>query len=460
MTIRSIPRLRPRGLASAGAWVLGAGLACGDVSGQLTPGSSASEPLTGSASAAPGPTTGDHGDADSTPPGATEDPAEASGDPSTGAPPCEPGDLGCTCLGEFCREGGSCVLGECAPYTQQCDEFNGVCDEGTLCAPGTDPFDCCATKKDGVCEEKVGGGTCPKGSDIWDCGYCPNPGDYYCDPECAPGTDFVDCCPNLRDGVCEDESQGGPCPDGGDYYDCGYCPFLEDGYCAEPLGCPPGTDGADCCAGLENGVCEEESQGGPCPETSDFYDCGYCPWAHDFSCNEPQCPPGSDFDDCCAAHNDGVCEEEGHGGACPVGSDFYDCGYCPAELLGNEGCDEPDTCPPGTDVFDCCATKKDGKCEEIGQGGPCPDGSDNYDCGVCPTLGDGYCQEPDYCPPGTDQADCCATTLNGICEEVDQGGPCPEGSDFYDCGECPTLLDGHCDEPMPCPPGSDVGDCA
>ena len=43
--------------------------------------------------------------------------------------------------------------------------------------------------------------------------------------------------------------------------------------------------------------------------------------------------------------------------------------------------------------------------------------------------------------------------------EVGQGGMCPDGSDYYDCGECPWENDFECDVPQLCPPGSDVNDC-
>jgi hypothetical protein len=317
-----------------------------------------------------------------------------------------PGELLCPCLpGEVCNE-GICVLGDCAPISGQCEsEFDHFCDEGLNCNPGTDPFDCCAVWQNNVCEENGMGGNCPKGSDYWDCGYCPFMNDGNCDEgfDCPNGSDGEDCCATQQNGVCEEQSQGGMCPDGSDPWDCGFCPFDADGFCDEPDPCPPGSD-SDCCATQENGVCEEIDQGGMCPEGTDSWDCGECPFTNDGACDEPDlCPPGSDKDDCCAIPENGVCEELGQGGQCPDGSDFFDCGECP--YTNDFFCDEPNLCPPGSDVADCCATSENGVCEEVGQGGQCPDLSDYYDCGQCPWPDDGFCDEPFLCPPGSDN-DC------------------------------------------------------
>jgi hypothetical protein len=184
-----------------------------------------------------------------------------------------------------------------------------------------------------------------------------------------------------------------------------------------------------------------------------------CPYEFDGNCDEGNgiCPVGSDPHDCCAAQENGVCEEVGKGGDCPVGTDFFDCGGC--EWLNDGVCDEPFLCPPGSDKPDCCATEENGVCEEVGMGGDCPVGDDAVDCGSCQWANDGYCDEPNLCPPGTDGDDCCATEENGVCEEVGQGGDCPDHSDDWDCGYCQWLNDGECDEPNLCPPGSDVPDC-
>ena len=116
-------------------------------------------------------------------------------------------------------------------------------------------------------------------------------------------------------------------------------------------------------------------------------------------------------------------------------------------------CDEPDFCPEGTDGADCCAHFADGVCEEMGKGGECAEDSDWFDCGYCPGEwhNDGFCDEQQFggsCPTNTDPADCCATWGNDVCEEPSGSDECPVRSDFFDCGYCPTdwIDDGYCAE--------------
>jgi len=89
--------------------------------------------------------------------------------------------------------------------------------------------------------------------------------------------------------------------------------------------------------------------------------------------------------------------------------------------MADDVCDEPDFCPPGTDP-DCA-------------------GLDAGDAEVDPdcSLPDGICDEPDFCLPGTDP-DC---VMSAVPPPVDPG--------------C-ALADGFCDSPEPCPPGTDA-DC-
>ena len=223
-----------------------------------------------------------------------------------------------------------------------------------------------------------------------------------------------------------------------------YCPYVGDGYCDEPNFCPEGTD-SDCCATPGDTVCEEVSLGGDCPDGTDWFDCGYCPDNRngDGFCDEPNiCPPGTD-DDCCATWADGTCEEAAMGGACDDGTDWFDCGYCPAEFTNDHFCDEPDLCPQGSDAADCCSHFADGTCEEQGKGGECAVDTDWYDCGYCRSdwLDDGFCDEVHQggsCPSNSDPGDCCAKWGDGICEEPSADGQCPELSDYFDCGYCPA----------------------
>ncbi len=276
---------------------------------------------------------------------------------STGGVACPPGDTNCDCApNQICFGMATCILEKCLPIGDgSCPyEFDFECDDPEFCPPGSDPFDCCSTLKDGNCEEFDFGGMCAPYSDFYDCGYCPFTDDQVCDaPDfCPEGTDDADCCATIEDGVCEEMQFGGMCLDGTDFYDCGYCPFENNGLCEVPFDCPVDTDAVDCCATPEDGVCEEMQFGGLCEDGDDFYDCGYCIYENDGFCDVPFfCPEGSDQADCCATPEDGNCEEMQFGGLCDDGSDFYDCGYCIYEDDG--ACDVPEFCPIGSDINDC-----------------------------------------------------------------------------------------------------------
>ena len=86
------------------------------------------------------------------------------------------------------------------------------------------------------------------------------------------------------------------------------------------------------------------------------------------------------------------------------------------EYAKDNACDEPGFCPVGTDTSDCavdpansCIYSFDGECDEPGI---CTVGTDTTDCNVvdssnsCTWAFDGECDEPGLCGIGTDTADC------------------------------------------------------
>ena len=435
--------------------LLSAPLACADDIGMTSGSESTTGTSTGDQSTTNSPTT---------PPTTTEDTPTTTNDPTTSSSSSTgPSTDTSTSTGPATATDSSTstgntdtTAGTTTVDTSGTDTTDGTTTTGgPACPPGEVNCDC----DNGFCN---GQATCildkclPTGD-----GSCPFEFDFECDEGifCDFGSDPFDCCPTLQDGNCEEFDFGGQCAPYSDFFDCAYCPFEGDLVCSAPEFCPPNTDVDDCCPTLQDGVCEEMQAGGMCNDGTDPYDCGVCLFEDDGFCDVPfDCPEGSDLNDCCATEQDGVCEEMQFGGMCPDGTDPYDCGICEFE---NDGfCDVPDLCPEGSDAEDCCATPENGVCEEMQFGGMCQDGTDPYDCGICEFENDGFCDVPFDCPEGTDAVDCCANPQDGNCEEMQFGGMCTDGSDFFDCGYCIYEDDFECDVPQFCPEGTDVNDCA
>lgn len=115
----------------------------------------------------------------------------------------------------------------------------------------------------------------------------------------------------------------------------------------------------------------------------------------------------------------------------------------PACELGSEACGcRPDlSCDAGLG----CALNECVPCPAGTLNCPCDDDACEGDLSCqaqlcvggqpCPFLRNGVCDEPegtDFCFPGTDAFDCCAS-MPGVCEERSAGGRCPDGSDPQDC---------------------------
>ena len=117
----------------------------------------------------------------------------------------------------------------------------------------------------------------------------------------------------------------------------------------------------------------------------------------------------------------------------------------PAEANGcqfayNGVCDEPMYCPVGTDTDDCTR-------QAPGNHGR---GAANEGPNRCQFARNGICEEPTYCPVGTDTDDC---TRQGPGNQ--ERGSANDGSD-----SCQFAHDGICDEPPYCAAGTDQTDCS
>ena len=276
----------------------------------------------------------------------------------------------CSTITSACSSFETSVASYCetVPGANSCSyAYDGFCDEPTLCADGTDTYDCtpltCPYTNDGYCDEPT---TCPTGTDTVDCASsptCPYTNDWYCDEgfSCSTGTDTADCqpCQYTNNGTCD---EGIRCSYGTDTTDCSStptCPYTNDGFCDEPNTCPVGTDTVDCaassCPSTNDGVCDERLT---CSVGTDVADCAACPYQNDGLCDEgTNCSTGTDPNDCANLGND--CEwafdtECDEPTLCPEGTDTADCsGLNTCTYAYNGTCDEPDPCPAGTDGEDC-----------------------------------------------------------------------------------------------------------
>ena len=204
------------------------------------------------------------------------------------------------------------------------------------------------------------------------------------------------------------------------------------------------STGRGCCKLGSNTSIAEEAEC-PGPDEADFgnMDCDVA-GVDGVLLDACGCPEGfgwsvSSGTPCCQA---GSVTSEVDETSCWSAFGFMDCTRDDARnscrYANDEECDEPQYCPIGTDTNDCegatesCLYTNDGECDEITF---CPAGTDTDDC--CPVGGQ---------QPLSDDADC--STVDGY----------PDGPIVADC---PYKNDGECDENLLglCDPGTDYNDC-
>jgi len=302
-------------------------------------------------------------------------------------------------------------LGEDVQYPQGCCGSDGLCPEGSQCAPT--PY----AEFPGVCVEKVKPGECYSDADCGDFQICIDPAACPCDALCemaGPGhcEDVITgCCSTDADcdvgDICVGQIPGGdsgscvPKPTGMECFDAGDCP--DNFFCFDPMECGCTVDcmsepgecyplPGDCCfldtECAEGYVCAESLMGGA-P--------GVC---------EPSPLPGKCW-------NDEDCGEyEGCDGAstCPCNADCDapdEMGTC-NPLIGG-CCDVDSECDPG---FDCVGSGMGmgGTCQPETEPGKCWDEDDCYETQEC--LG------ATFCPCG---AVCGVGTFPGTCSPVPVG---------------------------------------
>ncbi|MGH1342783.1 MAG: trypsin-like serine protease [Nannocystales bacterium] len=155
---------------------------------------------------------------------------------------------------------------------------------------------------------------------------------------------------------------------------------------ATGTGAPGSSSGSDSTSSTSSSSSGDESPSST--TTGPSCDAGTldCVCTPEFTCNEGLACSLNTCVECEAGAISCPCSaEDGEAGVCDEGLLCFG-GLCsspqPCPFVENNSCDEPegsDICFEGTDVFDCCATEP-GVCEEMSQGGRCPDGSDPDDC--------------------------------------------------------------------------------
>lgn len=127
----------------------------------------------------------------------------------------------------------------------------------------------------------------------------------------------------------------------------------------------------------------------------------------------------------------------GSGGGSSGGSDSCQYAY-------DGACDEPDYCPVGTDTTDCS-----GGSSGPGGGGTCESGWESCDGGCMPS-GSTCCFDGEHYCGGSEE--CCSDGC------YPAGSGCSGGSSGGN-DSCQFAFDGVCDEPGACPAGTDATDC-
>lgn len=346
---------------------------------------------------------------------------------------------------DSCPEGLTCqvtVVGDdkaafCLPPADPCPSVkDGICDEPTLCAPGTDAFDCSCDKPEGAECNPLAQCGCPEADvcriDIAGKPVCEKPGPQqsgqWCEDssECAAGLG----CVGFPYATCKPYcATPKDCPGGSDTCVSVIDENEEDigGYkvcftgCSDMMSCPasntcveypegplcipyrPEIEGAQCsltwqlgCEAQQNTSCFPVAGAGPgnltascVPLTRRLPAGATCAYVDDcdeglvcqshvcrYFCDPNRRADGCDQGTCIPAKSDGVA---------------LDFGFCAAACVDDSDCDQGQTCaelrsPAGAKTClhvpmttDCPVN--DGRCDEPQGTGLCAEGFDTADCG-------------------------------------------------------------------------------
>ena len=128
----------------------------------------------------------------------------------------------------------------------------------------------------------------------------------------------------------------------------------------------------------------------------------------------------------------------------------------------NDGeCDEPYYCPVGTDTNDCAGNSAGASNSDSSAPSSAPNfgagGSNSSSADSCRYANDNECDEPTFCTFGTDTSDCSGS--NGTPSQSPSPSSSPSNGANALADTCFYARDGECDEPTYCAFGTDTSDC-
>ena len=322
---------------------------------------------------------------------------------------------------------------------------DNMCDEPTYCSVGTDTADCQGGAPGQTPPSNPPSGMPPSSppSNQDPANSCQYANDNMCDEPyfCQVGTDTADC-----QGVVQGQNPPPSATPPSGQVGADSCTYARNGTCDEPFFCQMGTDTSDC----QN---TPQAQAPPSGSTPAGGQAGAdsCTFARDGTCDEPFfCQTGTDTSDC---QGGGQTQSPPSGGSRPSNGSGSSDPANSCQYAHDNMCDEPTYCMAGTDTADCAAsrsnrnpshgrsgalrtaapmhmmvrvmshsfvkwarTKRIARTQRLKGSRATISGASNANsmtnsAGSCPYANDGECDEPTYCPYGTDGYDCFSDSI-------------------------------------------------
>lgn len=180
-----------------------------------------------------------------------------------------------------------------------------------------------------------------------------------------------------------------------------------------------------------------------------------CPYVNDGECDEPTyCDVGTDTADCQNTQSSQSTPSSSSSSSGGQGQNSSNS----CRWANDNVCDEPAYCLPGTDTADCQNTQSSQSTPSSTPPSTPPSsssgGQGQSSANSCRWANDNVCDEPTYCLSGTDTADCQNTQSSQSTPSSSSSGQGQNGSN-----SCRYANDNECDEPYFCAVGTDTADC-